>query len=303
MPHLRIILALLCIGLSAIATPIQAQGTANLVGRLQTLTPTVQMRRIKTTAWLPIRRESLFGVGDSARVNRGGSAQLSLLDGLLITTLTDGSQVSLTAFNGDIAKFTAEVKVETGLVTALTRRVLGDGAAFRLNLPAFSVALLEGQASIRVEANGRSAVLMGPRGRAEVTGPNGAKATLSAGEGLRAEVGGALSEVVPAVSFPTLDIALDGCPSQITLNGDIRQNVRLGATTDFEIVGGLANQTALQVMGITGSGGWYRIRFAGGLAWIQVSRLPLPANCIGLRLFPDGFGPEDRTQYTTTEGK
>lgn len=287
--------------------PIAAQGDSNpnLVGRLRTTTPRLEMRRVNTAGWVAIRRESLFGVGDSARTNPAGTGQISLLDGLLTLDLQGSSQATLNAFRGTVNAFTAEIRAEAGLFVATSRRTLPETnapSAYRIVTPAFTAALLSGTARFRIQADGRSSVVVGVGGRVEVAGPGGAMAVLSAGQGLRAEVGGSLSEVVPAENFPTLDVALDGCPSDLQLTGDVRQNVRLGAGPNYDIVGGLPDGTALRVMGITGSGGWYRILFAGGYGWLNVARLPLPAACIGLRIFPDNFGPEDRTRYRPDGG-
>ncbi len=295
-----------CLSVLVGVVPAAAQGGTNLVGRLRTTTPRLEMRRINTAGWVALRRESLFGVGDSARTNKSGAGQISLLDGLLTLDLAGDSQATLTAFRGNVNAFTAEIRVEGGVFVATSRRILPDSNApssYRIVTPAFTAALLSGTARFRIEAGGRSSVIVGVGGRVEVTGSDGAKATLNAGQGLRAEPDSALSEVVPAESLPTLDVALDGCPSNLQLTGDVRQNVRLGAGLDYDIVGSLPSDTALRVMGVTGSGGWYRILFAGGYGWLNVARLPLPASCIGLRIFPDKFGPEDRARYRADGGK
>ncbi|MCC7446565.1 MAG: SH3 domain-containing protein [Anaerolineae bacterium] len=274
-----------------------AQDT-NLVGRLRANAPGVELRRVNTEVWVPINIESLIGVGDSVRTDAKGQATLSFMDGTLTLQALPNTELSLEAFSGKPDDYTLVIRGTAGFTRQRTSKPLDDKTRFRFVTPGFEATIISGESETRIEPSGRATVLAATTGgQVSVRGKDEQTATVTRGTGLRAAAGAALSEVVAAVSFPTLDIALDGCPSTISLPGDMRQNVRLGASRDFPRVGSLDDNTAIQVLGVATSGGWYRIQFFGGFGWVNAARLPLPANCIGLRVFPDKHGPEDKALY------
>jgi len=299
-PRMRLIwavaIALLC-AWSISAVSVSAQET-NLVGRLRANAPGVELRRVKTDAWVPINIESLIGVGDTVHTDARGQATLSFMDGTLTLQVLPNTELSLDAFSGKPDEYTLVLKGAAGFTRQRTSKPLDDKTRFLVVTPGFEATIISGESNIRIEPNGRSAVLASTTGGVvAVRGKNSQAASVTHGTGLRAAPDAALSEVVAAVSFPTLDVALDGCPSTIILPGDMRQNVRMGASRDFPRVGWLDDNTPIQVMGVATSGGWYRVQYSGGFGWISATRLPLPANCIGLRVFPDKHGPEDKALY------
>jgi len=269
----------------------------NRVGQLNVDFPGVEIRRTNTDTWIPIKVESIVGVGDGIRTKSSGRATIRFFDGLFKVQLSPDTEIALDTFNGLPESFTLAVSVKRGFVHQGSGRTFTDLTAFQIVTPGFRASVLQGESDTRVEDNGRSAVITASGGHLSVNGTDKKPADIPGVSGVRAAVGEPVSEVVPARSFTALDIALDGCPSEVNVDGDTRLNVRLGADLGFQRIGGLDTRTAVQVMGLSNSGGWYRIRYRGGYGWIATQKLPLPTSCTDLRLFPDKFGPEDASLY------
>ena len=115
--------------------------------------------------------------------------------------------------------------------------------------------------------------------------------------GVRSEVGQELSDVVLADTFDKLDSGLDGCDTTFTTPDDVSLNVRLGPSTNMPLLGHVFASDVLHVWGTSASGGWYRIEFDEGFAWILSSTASVDTACSGLRVFDDGFN-EDPAQYS-----
>jgi hypothetical protein len=287
-------IVLLVLGLAASASAVMAQQSpGNAVARLTVLTAGVEMRRVNTEAWVPLKAESLVGVGDSVRTLEGGTASLSIFDGVAFYRMANNAEIAIESFTGVDTAFSLSLAVRAGNGTAIARRVLGGETNFRLMLPTFSASILEGETEIRVEADQRSALLIPEKGRAVVTEQGDTEAEVGDATGVRAALSEKLSDVVRATTFTLLDLALDGCPSQVNFPGDFLLVVRLGAGPEFAEVGSLRSGTNVQLMGINASGGWYRLRYNGGFGWVNISRPPLDRSCLALRIFANAYGPED----------
>jgi len=271
--------------------------TANVVGHLTVDKPGVAVQRDGTSAWISVQYESLIGPGDGIRTDKDGNATLSFDAEVIHIRLSPDTEVSLKRYQKTGDDFDLQVAIKTGFTQQNTLRTLDANSSFQLALPTFTVHMLDGTTLVRVEPSGRSAVLITTTGKATVDSGSHTGIIISAKTGARQGQGEPLSEVVPATSFPTLDSAIDGCPGVVTLDGDVRLNVRLGATLAFPRIGLLDSGSTVQAMGISSAGGWYRIRYSGGYGWITIPTLPLDKSCAGLRVFPPKYGPEDTRLY------
>lgn len=292
---LRRVLCLALLLVSATATPVLAQSD-NSVARTRVTSAGVEIQRVGTSSWVPIKVESLIGVGDSIRTTDKGRATVSFIDDVLTIDLSESSELNIEAYTGAGNTFAVHADLRSGFARFKSLRTLGADEQFEIIMPGFTTTVQQGSGSLRVESSGRSALLVTADSKMTVKGQD-ASTEVTANNGVRAASGGALSDVVPALTFPQLDSSLDGCPSKLSLEDDVRLNVRLGSSRTFPIIGGLPGDAAVQAMGITASGGWYRIQFKNGFGWIQSRTLPLDKACAGLRLFTDNFGPEDASLY------
>jgi hypothetical protein len=112
-------------------------------------------------------------------------------------------------------------------------------------------------------------------------------AAVPAAFGIRADVAGELSEVVPATTFGQLDAALDGCAAAVANLDDISYNVRVSPSANAEQLGVLAPALIERVFGITETTGWYRVAFDDTFGWIRAANVDVADDCAGLRQFAD----------------
>lgn len=287
-PIVVMVLAIFLLSATAPLMRAAAQENANLVARLNVITAGVEVKRVRTSAWVAVRRESLIGVGDQIRIVEDGRAVLNFLDGVVVATLGTNAMIELRVLSGTATDLRLELAVLSGFVdVASVRRFEADKAPL-LILPAFQARVNLGETKLRVEPNGRSALLVIGQSAAELTSGQ-AKVVVGNGLGVRAAKDEPFSDVIPARDFPSLDTGLDGCPSSVQFPGDYTLNVRSGAALKFPIIGGFLSNSPVQIMGVTASGGWYRVRYEQSYGWISINRPPLPQSCIALRVFPDQF--------------
>lgn len=283
----RLVLVFLLLGITGGRAA--AQDTpGNLVARLRVEAQGVEVRRVNTAAWLPVKIESIIGAGDHIRTNEKGKATLNFFDGVMTATLQPSSEISLKTFSGSLDAFTLEVEAIKGFHDFQTRRALNEKTIFQVILPTFRVVINGGGLLTRVETDNRATALNTSKGQITALWSDDTKDDLPLSSGVRVAIGKKKSEVVPATSFPTLDSALDGCPSLTSIAGDVDLNVRSGASLDAERIGGIPGKSTIQAMGVTNDG-WTRILFKDGYGWINVSKPPLDKSCAGLRRFADGY--------------
>lgn len=279
-------LAIFILTLSLI--PLGRAQAADQVLRLRVTAPGVEVRRGNTIGWIPVKIESLVGVGDSIRTTEKGQAALTSGDGVVTIKLSPASEIAVISYAGTSDQFDLRIEIHAGLTNYAAAHPLSDKIHFTFATAAFEERLISGETMVRLEPDGRTAALVTATGQTTIAGST----QLTLHTGIRAAPGMPLSDVVPAINFATLDSALDGCPSVLTLDGDVQINVRAGAALTFARIGGLGTATPVQALGITKTGDWYRVRYQNGYGWIAVKKLPLTAQCAGLRIFPDKYGPE-----------
>ncbi|MCC7446566.1 MAG: SH3 domain-containing protein [Anaerolineae bacterium] len=274
---------------------------SELVASLENLGGSVAVKRFDSESWTGVNQESIVGVGDTIRTDATGHARITFFANGVETELLPASALRIDAFNGSAAQYELSITVIIGQTTQRVTKLLDSGSRYAVNSTGLELAVRGTVFAVRVEPSGRSAtIVQNGLVKAANAGRSGsaANADIPAGYGVRAEAGKGLSEVVQARSFTELDAALDGCPAAITITDDAQLNVRSGPSQNFPRVGGLDNVHQLQVVGVTATTGWYRIPYRGGFAWVNPPALRTDRGCVGLRKFPDNWGPEDTSRYT-----
>ncbi len=258
--------------------------------------PTVEVQRVATDQWIPVQVEAIVGVGDTIRTDATGSATITFLETGIETTLDPMTTYRIDTFSttGDEDQFNLLVSVIAGQTRQRVGRALDAGSTYEVDTPGTTLAARGTAFDIRVEEDGRSAMLVA-EGDVDASA-EGETVSVPLAFGVRSEANAPLSDVVSATTFAELDAALDGCAVVVSTPDDVRMNVRLGPSTDFERVGTVAAEDISNVKGVIEGGAWYRIDFRGGFGWILASDLNLEGDCAGLRQFEREFGPEDATQ-------
>ncbi|MEO1440629.1 MAG: FecR domain-containing protein, partial [Chloroflexota bacterium] len=257
----------------------------------------VEVQRVNTAQWLPVNVEAIVGVGDQIRTLESGEATITFFADGVQTTLEPETTYRIDVFNGDSDTFNLSVSVLAGQTRQRIDRALDAGSNYDVNTPGANLVARGTAFQVRVEPDGRSAMLVS-EGAVEA-GADTETATVQPTFGIRSEASGTLSDVVSATTFEQLDAAIDGCAATVTTPDDVSLNVRLGPNTDFDRVGTIAAEDITVIKGVAGNQDWYRIDFDGGFGWILSSTATIDSACPGLREFDPSFGPEDASLFGT----
>lgn len=275
---------------------LQAQPTG-LAATMEVLSPGVEVLRVETGNWIAVAVESILGTGDSIRTDDTGTARITFFADGTSAELLPNSEYRIAEFQGDDANFTISLEVISGQTIQTIGRVLEAGSQYDVQTPAMTLSARGTVFRVRVEANGRSAMLV-REGVVNAAGEGGEVTDVPVEFGLRTPVGEPLGEIVRASTFEELDAALDGCAASISNPDDVSFNVRISPNPDAEIVGTVDIVEVDRFFGVTESGEWHRVALRGGYGWIRATVVTVDATCAGLRLFPDDYGPEDSSLYT-----
>lgn len=266
-----------------------------LAATLEVLASGVDVLRVNTVNWIEVEIEAIVGVGDQIRTDATGRARITFFVDGVDTELLPNTQYRIGRFEGSEDSFTIEAEVIIGQTTQRLNRLLDANSKYEIDTPGMSMGARGTAFAVRVEENGRSAMLVSD---GNVAAANDSEtADVPPGFGIRAQSDQALSEVVQATTFAELDAALDGCGASLTAPDDVSLNVRLGPSREFEKVGTIEPAEIAVLIGTVQSGGWYRIAFRGGFGWILSSTANISEDCAGLRIFPEDHGPEDITLF------
>lgn len=292
-------LALLLIALFSLSISLQAQ--TELAATLEVINAGVEVQRVNTSNRIPINIETIVGVGDTIFTSGTGAARVTFFADGTATELTPNTIYRIDNFtSGSNQSFNLQVSVLLGITQQQLGRVLDANSSYEVQTPGMTLAARGTVFDVRVEQNRRSAMIV-RESTVDVAGNDSAasSAQVDGGFGIRAESGRELSDVVRATNFAELDAALDGCRLGVTTGDDVTLNLRLGPSIDSQRVG-FEDATRIGiVVGVSDSGGWYRVAFAGGHAWFLSSSAEIVGNCAGLRVFPDNH-LEDASKYTGT---
>lgn len=265
----------------------------DLAAVLEVLQAGVEVQRVNTSTWLPVRLEGIVGVGDHIRTDATGRARITFFADGTEAELLPNTEYRIQTFSGSSEQFTITAEVLIGQTLQRLSRILDSNSSYNILTPGMGLVARGTEFAIRVESNGRSAMLVteGLVG-ADDAGLNGvaaSEAEVAPGFGVRAATDEPLSDVVRAQTFAELDAALDGCPATVTTPDDVSLNVRAAPSTDADLLGYLSAAAVTTVFGQVAESGWYRIAFADsstGYGWILSSTAEVNSTCAGLREFP-----------------
>ncbi|MDX2139004.1 MAG: FecR domain-containing protein [Chloroflexota bacterium] len=282
--------------LLTLSRSVLAQGTG-LAATMEVLSSGVEVLRVGTSNWIAVAVESILGTGDSIRTDATGTARITFFADGTAAELLPESEYRIVEFQGDDATFTISLEVIAGQTIQTIGRVLETGSQFDVQTPAMTLSARGTIFRVRVEPNGRSAVLV-REGVVAASTDEGTVAEVPVEFGLRTAVNASIGELVRASTFEELDAALDGCVASVSNPDDVSFNVRISPSPDAEIVGMLDIADIDRFFGVTENGEWHRVAFRGGYGWLRATMVTVDAACAGLRLFPNDYGPEDASLYS-----
>jgi hypothetical protein len=287
------------LGLLCIALMVQAQEQTQLAATLEVLKAGVEVKRVDTPNWIPVKLEAIVGVGDEIRTNATGSARITFFADGVDTDILPNTTYRIAEFKGSDESFTLSAEVLVGQTTQRLGRTLDANSSYNITTPGMTLAARGTRFSVRVEDTGRAGMLV-QEGTVAATNDE-AEASVPPEFGIRAVADEALSDVVRASTFDELDAALDGCSAQMGTFDDVRLNVRLGPDRTTARVGTLDPADLSTLVGINTNendkGAWYRVPFNGGYGWVLSSSAKIDTTCAGLREFAPDWR-EDASLYT-----
>lgn len=272
----------------------------NLAAVLEVLTAGVEVQAEGTANWLPIRSETIINVGDRIRTDDQGQARITFFaDGTAIE-LDPASEVIIQEFAGNDQRFNLSLEVVGGIVKQQVNALTDDASTYEVITPGMSMAVRGTDFWVRVEDDGRSALLT--RTGNVAASDEGDESPVAAGFGVRSGTDESLSDVVAATSFDELDAALDGCSAQASTNADVRLYVRLGPSRDLAQVGSIDPSVVVEIRGRTSDEEWYRIPYRDGFGWVNTTNVTftIGTDCASVREYDD-VPVEDASLYSSFE--
>jgi uncharacterized protein YkwD len=230
----------------------------------------VELRRIDTDMWVGVDVESVVGVGDVIRTDAEGTATIQFFGNASVTLLPN------TTLQIDrLTEVDDEFFVEYTIITGRTQQLLvvNDeiSALFEVNSPRMTVMTRGGQFDMLL-GEGDTTEVLAHAGQVFVAGSTGL-VEVPPGNGIRTDESSVLSEIVPATSIESLEVALDGAPTNFAIDADVMLNVRQGPALDNEILGMLNPEDIDRVQGVSEDGMWYRVPYDEGSGWVSSQSL------------------------------
>lgn len=290
---------ILVIGFLLTALVVKAQEQTQLAATLEVLKAGVEVKRVDTPNWIPVKIEGIVGVGDEIRTDATGSARITFFADGVDTDVLPNTTYRIAEFKGAGDSFTLSAEVIVGQTTQRLGRNLDANSSYNITTPGMVLAARGTEFAVRVEASGRAGMLV-QKGVVAASNDQ-TEASVPPEFGIRAEADAPLSDVVRASNFAELDAALDGCTATLGSFDDVRLNVRLGPDRDAPRVGTVDPAEISTLLGITRTetdrGAWYRIAFNDGFGWVLSSSAKVEPACAGLRVFTPDWR-EDASLYT-----
>jgi hypothetical protein len=265
--------------------PVAAQERDGLAATLEVLEAGVEVLRADTSNWIAVNRESIIGTGDTIRTDETGRVRITFFADGTATEILPNSEYRIDQFSGNDTSFTLILELVIGQSLQTLGRVLDTSTEYQMITPAMSLSARGTAFVVRVEATGRTAMLVSD-GLVDAS-DEVSTAQVPPAFGIRADAGGELSDVVRASTFEELDAALEGCSAVVTILDDVSYNVRAEPSTDSAILAMLQAREIDRFFGVTETSGWYLVEVEDQRGWILAVAVTVDAACPGLRLYGD----------------
>ncbi|MBC8098851.1 MAG: FecR domain-containing protein, partial [Armatimonadetes bacterium] len=120
--------------LSGVLVAVHAQ-SGTLAATLEVLSEGVEVKRVDTANWLPVKVEAIVGVGDVIRTTATGRARITFFVDGTDTELLPDTEYSIIEFSGDDDTFTLSVEVLVGETTQRLGRILDATSRYDIKTP------------------------------------------------------------------------------------------------------------------------------------------------------------------------
>ncbi len=300
MRSIRLVLVVLVVLGVVAPTAYMVSAQEELVAALEVLNSGVEVKRVNTDVWIPIRVETLVGQGDAVRTDGTGRARITFFVNGSETELEPNTEYVIREMQQTPSGVHFTIEVLAGITRQQIAQLLEGDSYYRVITPGMDITVRGTNFATRVEESGRSALLTF-EGLVAASNDQAA-AEIPPGYGVRAPVDAPLSDVVPATTFEELDAALDGCTASFRTDADVRLAVRLAPSREAEFLGTLPPENITAVLGVNEEGSWYRIRYHDGYAWVSAVGMEVSVDeACPIARYPNDY-TEDPARYSWRGG-
>lgn len=145
-------LAVVALLLVVVIGPAAAQ--SDLVASLEVLNAGVEVRRVDTVNWVPVKVETLIGPGDSVRTNGTGRVRITFFSDGTSVEIEPRSEYRLVEFTGDEQSFRLTVEVLIGITRQQFARLVAPESSYRVITPGAEMTVRGTDFAVRVEETG-----------------------------------------------------------------------------------------------------------------------------------------------------
>lgn len=256
-----------------------------LSAQLNVLHTEVDVQASGAANWVRLRpgAQTAFGPGDRLRTSHTGRAYLTFADGFEVLVLPD-TTFELLAFGEDEARqitFAARLDghvIQHGLPEAQVDSYQLQVGQLMVSRPADLFAAWSG-----VEGYD---VLTVAQGTAEYnTDDTVGDVTSAQGLLVRAAGDAFITGMESPFNAARLIGAQSTCTGQIQNGGEAKLNVRAAPALGSSVIGNIADQSVVPIMGVNERGNWYRIQVVTGFGWVRAALVD--NDCTGLTVLPN----------------
>jgi len=260
-----IAILVLSISVGALSSSAQQQ-----IASLVTVTQAgLEIQRTGTQDWVTVTRESLVGMGDRIRTDANGMAEVMLFSRSGLIELQPNTELSINRMERTEQGFLISFGLLTGKIHQTLLPVPDVYIGYEFTTPTTSVVTAGGIFDVWLDDTQNTNVLTTDG----IVYVGSQRTQLNAQQGLRAEAGNLLSEIITADSAEQLNAGIDGIPVAFITNGDIQLNIRQGPSAQTELLGTVFPGEVERVKGISQDGQWYRIKYGRGHGWVSKNAL------------------------------
>lgn len=286
-----LLLIIMFVAMSVSAQSVELSAVIRVIGE------DILFERNNTNAELPLSDGVIapFGIGDRIRTEGNGRVLITIADDLQLLVLPNSEYqiVDLQQDEDNVIHLEAR---QSGIVLHDFNAPAGS-FDYQLETEQFSITQAEGHFLVWNVSDGLGAVTVASGELILVA--DDVEHNLSENTGF--SVSGA-DEVV-AISEPlhasqVVGIAVN-CEGVVNTGGSEGLRLRAGAALDYQVVDILRDGQAVQIVGTTENGLWYRLPFQTGFGWIFSSLID--AACGNLVQFPNLFDEAPERIIGTTE--
>lgn len=278
---MRKLISLLIITVLSIGA-ISASAQQQIAGLVKVVQPGLEIQRSGTQEWVTISMESIIGTGDRIRTTANGKAEVALFSRSALMEMHPNTELSINRMERNEQGYLISIGLVTGKLHQALLPVPETYIGYEFTTATTNIVTAGGIFDVWLDGSQNTNVLTSDG----IVYVGASRTQLGAAQGVRAEAGGALSEIINATTAEQLNAGIDGIPASFATDGDVQLNVRQGPNTRTELMGTVFPSEIKNVKGVSADGEWYRIKHGRGHGWVSQNALSTTIDTQHLVVYP-----------------